>query len=457
MVESLTVQLHLDGRWHDALDLEFLEPDKGFDGACRLGYIEDYTLSFLDRFSSVGQWAVSARYPLSLNTDTLESWPAFLLDIAPAGASRRFWERRLNLPAGNPRRHDLDLLRRCTSNPIGHSRIKESLDFTKGESQRFSRTEILNRNVDFLEAAASQGASVGGATGAGGDAPKFLLSEDAQGMFAPEGSIPDAEVRRHWLVKFPRGSRSERDRLVLVGEHLFMKALPLLGLEALDGLHFEGGDDPAAIPSGAIPSGAIPSGASLWSPRFDRKVGPEGLVRVPVESFYSMIGSTRHGAAIPHLDFIRALAGLLRTNGQEAEIPSVVAELVCRDLLNVVLGNSDNHGRNTSILRLGDRLALAPIYDLAPMVMDPDIVTRTTRWPDAAEFGGRFDWRAACDALKGIVDPDYLLGRLRAFALKLLILPDFLRDEGLPDAVLDFPGVRLRHLDRDLRMWGLLP
>ncbi|WP_269084834.1 HipA domain-containing protein [Pseudomonas sp. HUK17] len=33
-------------------------------------------------------------------------------------------------------------------------------------------------------------------------------------------------------------------------------------------------------------------------------------------------------------------------------------------------GNTDNHGRNTAILRDGEGVWLAPIYDLAPMVMD---------------------------------------------------------------------------------------
>ncbi|WP_258197996.1 HipA domain-containing protein [Pseudomonas capeferrum] len=50
----------------------------------------------------------------------------------------------------------------------------------------------------------------------------------------------------------------------------------------------------------------------------------------------------------------------------------------CRDLINKTLGNFDNHGRNTAIIRGQNGLSLAPIYDLAPMVLDAEGITRTT-------------------------------------------------------------------------------
>ncbi|MGK3141618.1 HipA domain-containing protein [Pantoea sp. C2G6] len=48
--------------------------------------------------------------------------------------------------------------------------------------------------------------------------------------------------------------------------------------------------------------------------------------------------------------------------------------------LNIQFGNSDNHGRNSAILKKDSGMWLAPIYDFAPMKADPEGVVRTTQW-----------------------------------------------------------------------------
>lgn len=73
-----------------------------------------------------------------------------------------------------------------------------------------------------------------------------------------------------------------------------------------------------------------------------------------------------------HYKVIRLLAGLWRNAGQADQIPNLVADYLRRDLLNKILGNSDNHGRNTAIIRDTASFRLVPIYDLAPMVMDDE-------------------------------------------------------------------------------------
>ena len=45
-----------------------------------------------------------------------------------------------------------------------------------------------------------------------------------------------------------------------------------------------------------------------------------------------------------------------------------VVEYVKRDVANIVLGNKDNHGRNTAVQRHCDgTVRLAPVFDFAPM------------------------------------------------------------------------------------------
>ncbi len=194
---------------------------------------------------------------------------------------------------------------------------------------------------------------------------------------------------------------------------------------------------------------------SLWMRRFDRNVTGQGVERFAVESMYSLAGVTIPGSYMDHLEVIRRLASLWHQAGQQDQVTDLVADYLRRDLLNKILGNSDNHGRNTSIIREKSAFRLAPIYDLAPMVMDDEGVTRSTKWSREIERGGEVDWRKACDALVGIVDPQMAFERLRADADHLLALPDILADGGLPTITLNHPMIALKRLEQCLQDWGL--
>ena len=93
------------------------------------------------------------------------------------------------------------------------------------------------------------------------------------------------------------------------------------------------------------------------------------------------------------------------------EIPELIFEYIRRDLLNRILGNSDNHGRKTSIFRYKERFDLAPIYDLAPMVLDAEGITRTTKWE--AEKKGSPEWREICGYFPHWYTADDLYERIR--------------------------------------------
>ena len=45
---SLTLQIFTAGHWHDAMRLEFPEPQRGFVGPCRFHYRQDYLADHLD-------------------------------------------------------------------------------------------------------------------------------------------------------------------------------------------------------------------------------------------------------------------------------------------------------------------------------------------------------------------------------------------------------------------------
>lgn len=447
---NLTLQIFNAGKWHDAMILRFDNPEQGFESRCSFGYETPYLVENIEAIGSPFSNAVSALYPLDWE-GRRSGTPAFVYDIAPAGAAKRFLLARLGQEKPAHIGADLYLLGRSTPAPIGNMRIKESAEAVdEREPIGFKREDVVHRDSRFLEYAYEQGAAIGGATGAGGEAPKLLLAENKAGLLYPDAVLADEEVRQHWFVKFARNKGSLVDQDILRSEFHYYKALQKLGIEtvAAEGLALEEASKP-----------------SLWMRRFDRAVTDGEVNRFAVESIYSLAEVTAPGSAMNHMDVIRMLARLWREAGQASQIPELVRDYLRRDLINKILGNSDNHGRNTAIIRQESSFRLAPIYDLAPMVMDDEGVTRTTKWPKDLERAGDVDWRGVCRALADIADPkDPLAGladasdpfeRLREDAQRLAALPDLLTASGLPDRTMSHPGIHLKNLEQRLKEWDL--
>lgn len=438
---QLTLQLYSNGQWQDAMTLIFPEPEKGLKGPCRFGYKQDYLVENLQAIDRPFSVSVSACVPLDWDSRHTKEAPAFLHDIAPAGAAKKMLTRQIGRERPEGLDIDLFLLGRSTPAPIGHLRIKESFErLDTGAPIGFPRQEVIDRDNTFLEYAHEQGAAIGGATGAGGEAPKLLMAEAADGLLYPDATLADAHVKQHWFIKFSRNQALEHDQAILRSEYLYYKALHELDIETVpvQGLAWEEGRKP-----------------SLWMQRFDRKVTAEGVERLAVESIYSLAQIAGGGSSMSHLEVIQLLAALWKEAGQQAQIPDLVAEYLRRDLLNKILGNSDNHGRNTAIIREPDAFRLAPIYDLAPMVMDDEGIVRTTKWGAGVEKAGDINWRAACESLSDIIRPDVAFERLRADAEQLRALPDLLSANGLPDITMNHPQIALKNLDKRLQEWGL--
>ncbi len=441
-MKDLIVQTYVNGQWRDALRMEFPFPEKGREGPCYFSYVDAYLDDFICFVGDVGPLAVSGQYPLGFHSYKTPGWPAFLFDIMPAGAARRYLEKHLELSQGPPHLHDFQLLSSCTISPVGHLRIKTSRE--PGAVVAFTREDVLSRERYFLEYAASRGASIGGGTGAGGDAPKLLLVEDVQGNLYLDPELPEDEIVQHWFVKFPRrsqGQDQQRHQLILETEALYYKVLRQLGLSVVGPVIYEA---------------SAYTRPCLWLPRFDRAVSVDSTaLRWPVESIYSLMGSTRPGSSLSHTEVLRTLTTLLKEHGMPEQVPILATEYVKRDLLNVILGNADNHGRNMSLFRHEDAWRWTPIYDLAPMVIDPEGITRSTRWSRDVELGGRIDWLAVCASLEWIAPASFFVDALKDFARVITPLPDLLLEAGMSQKVLEFQGVYLQELPETLKTWGL--
>lgn len=433
---NLTLQIFWENEWHDAGIIRFTKPEDGLFGKPIFSYDTQYTLKALERLGDfdtenlIDKTAVGVNLPCHFGGDYFNGEIAPVLrDIIPQGAGRRLWVKMMGFDRDPEQTIDTRLLEEGCIAPIGNLRIKEAAEAfaTRLEETttdgRFTREQVCQRADSLIEYAHKLGLAIGGATGAGGDAPKLLMVETSKGDFALEGTVADTEVKDHWLVKFPRGRKSEADINVLKGEAAIYKALEKRGYDSIPNTRLDESEGQHA----------------LWMPRFDRDVVDGVIVRNGVESVYSIMGKIGDGAALYHTDILDRLSQ--KTTKPEVK-DALLADYLARDVLNYVVGNKDNHGRNTAIIKRDKDIELAPAYDVAPMVLDPEGIARTTRWPKQFRMkNGDPDYVGIIDAYAG--DLELAADLLSEHLVKLQNMTDDLKEFGAPKAMLEAPGLKL--------------
>jgi serine/threonine-protein kinase HipA len=417
-----TIQIFRNGRWRTAATFT---PDSrkaalGIAGGGQLEYDIDYAVAHQAEDAA----RVALAYPVTFELHSGSRWPAFLLDLMPTGAGRRVWLRRLALRDGAPA--DWDLLVRGAGNPPGNLRIAEAVIPPAESHPGFTREEVIEKHADFIEYAEARGAVVAGATDVQGDAPKFLLVRDRNRRWHPDGALTDAEVLDCWLVKFPRG-KSEPDRTVLRNEAPYLEVARRFGLRVGAPLQFK--DD------------------TLFVPRFDRTVAASGLLRHGLETLSSAAQMAEFGKRGDHGHFCTVIARFA------AEPQKEMVEYLRRDILNCALRNTDNHGRNTAFLKQADgTVQLSPLYDFAPMFLDPEGIPRSSRWDGEIEtVSGRPDWGKVAESLVPLFDPTELRARLARDADTVARLPETMQECGVEDPVIERVARRCSEVAEDLR------
>jgi serine/threonine-protein kinase HipA len=439
---NLTLEIHWDNVWRTAGQVRFMHPDQGLYGQPGFYYHAGYTIEALESSGNLNQTnlidhrAASVNLPCHFGGDYHSGQVAPVLrDIIPQGAGRRFWARQLGYSKDLGQSLDTTLLQEGCIAPIGNLRIKEAAEqFNERVDHQgvslFSREEVIEKADSLIEYAQALGIALGGATGAGGDAPKLLLAENFDGKFALEGTLADEQIAKHWLVKFPRGRKSLNDIAVLEGESAVYQALEMRGFNTIKGARIDNAG----------------KHTTLWLPRFDREITGQGIVHHGVESVYSVMGLIGDGASLDHVDIISRLQAIIQhPDGPDA----LLADYLVRDILNTVIGNRDNHGRNMAIIKDGGAIKLAPAYDLAPMALDPEGIARTTHWPRNLRGDGlNANYTKVIQVLANDVfaATSYLVRKLE----ELSGWQGRLQELGAPELMLNHPGVRLNYLDQVL-------
>jgi serine/threonine-protein kinase HipA len=420
MNNNCTIEICLSGNWQVAADLS-LKGDTlhGHERTpVHFSYELDYGLTHLGRQDVA---ALSLRYPVDIADHQLPSWPPFLLDLLPTGAGRRRLCLTLGLPDGASA--DWDLLRRAGGPPPGNLRISSKQLESVLAHPGFTRREVVERAENFIEYCLHKGYPVGGSSAVQGESPKTLLSEDGCGRFHPSGTLPDKEVTREWLVKFPRG-HTEIDRQILRAEATYYELARRIGCYTGYSLTWE--DD------------------CLFVPRFDVFPMEGKLHRLGLETMASAIGKPGFGETVSLDEFAAAIRQF-----STAPLADII-ELFRRDVLNVALGNTDNHSRNTCFLKGADSVRLAPLFDFAPMMVDPEWIARACRW-QKHEAAGYPHWRDVVHSLASNHEDEKSL-RIEMKRLLALLpkIPQWLRDAGIGTPILERCEERCHRVMEDL-------
>ncbi len=353
-----TIEIHLEGEWVKAATLERTPSGWWFE------YLPNYV------FERSNSPPVSLNEPVQLATRLRKTIPAFILDLVPQGRGRSFLVQELGLADGETEDIHWALACHGAFNPIGNLRIDHATRYyaeragqhlDKHIIEGFELKDILAKQDDFLEYLWLHAMLAAGTTGAQGVAPKFQLTEGATGRWHADAALADDQAVRHWLVKMPRGANQAYET-VLRNEYAYIEVVRSCGLRAMER--------------------AMLHGRMLFLPRFDRIVEKGKVHRLHQESLGSLAGIGGFGLNANQF----ALADAIARHATHRAVE--LAEFIKRDILNLALGNTDNHARNTAMQRtpIGE-VRLAPVFDMAPMYLDPEVIIRGCRWRKRNDHG----------------------------------------------------------------------
>lgn len=426
---NVDIELFYQNQWHLAATFTLLGEtawEQGYRAPGLLVYDAEFATNHINQS---GITAVSACYPVDFAMIKTAAWPTFLLDLLPSGAGRRALLNFLNqMDEGS--KSDWRLLTQGASNPPGNLRIKQAAELIDHHPHvGFDQAEIIERADLFIEYAYSHGAPVSGSTGAQGDAPKFLLTRDYNNRWHADGALLDSQACNHFIVKFPRGHLNS-DRAVLRNEAAYYQVAKMMGLR----VH------------------ALPEyiNNTLFVPRFDRKIEQKKVIRYGQESLCSLAGVADFGQAIPMEILCDAFMQHVTHPKQELK------EFLLRDVMNVALGNTDNHARNTAISKYPDGLvALSPLYDFAPMILDEQGIARVSRWTEG-ELHGFPEWGTIAEVVaKRFAHYEIVANELRQlffnFSKMTEQLPEMMRKANVDSDLIKRLDSRIKEVTRGLR------
>lgn len=400
---KLTIQNYLPRKgWIDAAEVTFLGPNK----VC-IEYDIDYGSK---NFGYSDLHALSMTNPVNLEIKESDI-PGYLVDLIPQGNVLKKIIGRYNISSET---NYYEILSKIPLSSPGNIRIKEAwseIDLlrSKYDHQGFSKEKITELHSSFIEYMEQHDSPIGGTSGAGGGAPKFLLREDHAGKFHADGLLSNSKTKQAWLIKLPF-TDSTNSKLLLKTEKHYYDILKALELKT--GKPLEWVDD------------------VLFVPRFDRYKEKNNTVSYyGLESFYSAQSINIYGAQLSHEQNLN----LIKKHSSKPELD--IIEYLKRDIINQALSNTDNHGRNTSFIKKENHIELSPIYDVTAMkFFNSEIISPLTRWNKKNQsISQQVNW--VISNLE--INKSTLYNALKEFESKLLKLETLLVNYQVPEEIIE--------------------
>ncbi|MFC0135389.1 hypothetical protein CR105_14535 [Massilia eurypsychrophila] len=407
------IQIFLDNTWVDcaAITVQTLGKNPAIGSA-----VFEYDLDYA--FDAKSQ-PVSLAYPVDAVRHVLDEWPAFLYDLIPQGNGRKYLLSQLKIADGPSA--DFPLICAGAFNPIGRIRVREATEYffqhidrhdPQGMDQGFTLEDILEKSETFIERMLVHGMLAAGTTGVQGAAPKYLLTKDIRGLWHADGAVPDESAAEHFIVKLPRG-KAEADRKLLRNEAAYMRVAKALGIRTYGTVAHH--DD------------------MLFVPRFDRIVQFGKVSRLHQESAASIAGVVGFDARPTQFDLLSALRHVVANKTAET------IEFLKRDVLNIAMRNTDNHARNTAVQIVEGAIQLTPLFDFAPMYMDPEGISRAARWYHPETGRELTQWADVIQCLNFESDESIAIVKaLRDFGAALLELNAHMEAAGVDRDVIEY-------------------
>lgn len=220
------------------------------------------------------------------------------------------------------------------------------------------------------------------------------------------------QAQRHIIVKRPRGPL-DADRKVLRNEARYMQVAHRFGIRSFDLPTFH--QD------------------MLFIPRFDRRAQDGGVLRFHQESVASIAGLAGFGTQANQYELLQAIRSVVDEPIEET------IEFIRRDVLNLAMRNTDNHARNTAVHTVDGITRITPLYDFAPMYLDPEGITRSARWYHPETRKELLSW----DDILGQLalteqERSRVVEALVRFGEQLAGLADCMREVGVDHDIVDF-------------------
>lgn len=239
-----------------------------------------------------------------------------------------------------------------------------------------------------------------------------------------DAALPDAKAARHFLVKLSRG-RNLADWKILENEAAYVRVAREMGLGV----------------------GELPKWQSdmLFIPRFDRAVAETGVIRHHQESIASLCQLADSSERPSHNVVLKTLREYV------SDPFATTVEYLKRDILNMAMGNIDNHPFNKAVRIVDGKIGLTPIFDFSPSYLLTDDIERSMEWMD--EKGDVLDnWNDILDSLE--IPPEEMSGvlvEIDRFGRKLDTLQDIMKQQGVDEDIVDARYYGIQNLRSQLK------